>query len=263
MSEKKQDEPLLLVSRADDVVVLTLNQPARRNALAWKMLEQLTQTLQELHADAAVRCIVLTGAGGHFCAGGDISEMAHRTMQQSRLRLNELAVLVRRLAAGPKPVVAAVEGACAGAGLSIAALCDYVVASRSARFCAAFMRVGLIPDIGGFWSIQQRVGRAKAREICSLARTYDGTEAARIGLVNDAVDAGGALERAMQVAREYAAMPPTAMAMLRTAFVQDIDSLEVALRAEVDYQCMLRETADHREAVSAFMEKRSPRFVGG
>lgn len=255
-------EAAVLLRREGAVAVLTLHQPTRRNALARRMFEQLAQHLRELGADAQVRCIVLTGAEGQFSAGGDISEMERRSLQQTRARLGELAGLVRQLAAGPKPIVAAVEGVCVGAGMSIACLCDYLVASGAARFGGAFMRIGLMPDLGGFWSVQQRVGRAKAREIFGLARTFDGTEAARIGLANEAVEPGQALQRAMAVAAEYAAMPPLAMAMLRSAFAQDIDSLDDALRAEVDYQGLLRETQDHHEAVRAFGEKRPPRFTG-
>jgi len=258
------DRPADMVpmTREGAVAVLTLSFPARRNAYCLQMRTQLRERLEAAMADAEVRAIVLTGAGEHFCAGGDISEMETRTLLENRERWNLVSALIRLIALGPKPVVAAVEGSAMGAGLSIASLADHVVAARSAKFGAAFVKVGLMPDMGALWSLQHRVGRAKAREILGLARVFDGVEAHRIGLANELAELGGALPRALAVAHDYAALPPVASALLKSALAQGADSLDAAIRSEVEMQAVAMGSADHAEAVRAFLEKRAPRFEG-
>lgn len=260
MSERPDD--MVPLTRDGAVAVLTLSFPARRNAFGLQMRTQLRERLEAAMADAEVRAIVLTGAGGHFCAGGDISEMAPRSVLQNRLRWELVSSLIRLIAHGPKPVVAAVEGSAMGAGLSIASLADYVVTARDAKFGAAFAKMGLMPDMGALWSLQHRVGRAKAREILGLARVFDGAEAGRIGLANEVVEPGAALARAIAVAHDYALLPPMASALLKSALAQGTDSLDAAIRSEVEYQAMAMDSQDHAEAVRAFMEKRAPRFEG-
>jgi enoyl-CoA hydratase/carnithine racemase len=258
------DRPADMVpTRRDGAVqVLTLDFPARRNAFCLQMRTQLRDRLEAAMADAQVRAIVITGAGGHFCAGGDISEMASRTLLQNRERWGLVTALIRLIALGPKPVVVAVEGVAMGAGLSIAALADHVVAARDARFGAAFVKVGLMPDMGALWSLQHRVGRARAREILGLARSFDGAEAGRIGLANDVAEPGEALPRALAVAREYAQLPPVALALLKSALSHGVDDLDAAIRTEVEFQAVAMGTRDHAEAVQAFLDKRAPAFEG-
>jgi len=265
MAESKPvDRPADMVPlrREGAVAVLTLSFPARRNAYCLQMRTQLRERLEAAMADTEVRALVLTGAGGHFCSGGDVSEMEQRTLLQNRERWNLVTALIRLMALGPKPIVAAVEGSAMGAGLSIASLSDYVVAARDAKFGAAFVKVGLMPDMGALWSVQQRVGPAKARELLGLARTFDGAEAGRIGLANEVVEPGQALERAIAVAQEYAALPPVASALLKSALAQGVDSLDAAIRTEVEFQAVAMGSKDHAEAVRAFMEKRAPKFDG-
>jgi len=265
MTQPKQiDRPGDMVPLASTgaVAVLTLNFPARRNAYCLQMRTQLRERLEAVFADDEVRAIVITGAAGHFCAGGDVSEMQERTLLENRERWNLVTALIRLMALGPKPVVAAVEGSAMGAGLSIAALADYLVVARDAKFGAAFVKMGLMPDMGALWSLQQRVGPAKAREILGLARSFDGAEAGRIGLANEVVDAGQALQRALAVAQEYAAMPPVATALLKSALAQGVDSLDAAIRSEVEFQAVAMGSKDHTEAVRAFIEKRTPKFEG-
>lgn len=258
------DRPADMVPMTRDgaVAVLTLNFPARRNAFCLQMRGQLCERLESAMADEAVRAIVLTGAEGHFCAGGDISEMEPRSILQNRQRWQLVTRLIRLIALGPKPVVAAVEGAAMGAGLSIAALSDHLVVARDARFGAAFARMGLLPDMGALWSLQHRVGRAKAREILGLARQFDGEEAMRIGMANELTDSGAALPRALAVAQEYARLPPLANALLKSALAQGCDSLEGAIRTEAEFQAVAMSSQDHAEAVSAFTDKRTPKFEG-
>jgi enoyl-CoA hydratase/carnithine racemase len=261
---KSIDRPADMVPLRRDgaVAVLTLSFPARRNAYCLQMREQLRERLETATADAAVRAIVLTGDAGHFCAGGDISEMKERTLLENRERWNLVSALIRLVALGPKPVVAAVEGSAMGAGLSLAALSDYLVTARDAKFGAAFVKMGLLPDMGALWSLQQRVGPAKARELLGLARSFDGAEAGRIGLANEVVEPGQALSRALAVAQEYAALPPVATALLKGALAQGADSLEAAIRSEAEFQAVAMGSSDHAEAVRAFVEKRAPKFEG-
>jgi enoyl-CoA hydratase/carnithine racemase len=255
-------DDMVPLTRDGAVAVLTLNFPARRNAYCLQMRTQLRERLEAVMADADVRAIVLTGAEGHFCAGGDISEMEQRSLLQNRERWNLVTSLIRLIALGPKPVVVAVEGTAMGAGLSIAVLADYLVVARNAKLGAAFLKVGLMPDMGALWSLQQRVGRAKAREILGLARAFDGVEAGRIGLANEVAEPGAALARAIEVAHEYAQLPPVASALLKSALAQGTDSLDAAIRTEVEFQAVAMGSQDHAEAVLAFKEKRAPRFEG-
>ena len=260
MSARPDD--MVPLTRDGAVTVLTLSYPARRNAFGLQMRTQLCERLEAAMANPELRAIVLTGAGGHFCAGGDISEMAPLSVLQNRERWELITRLIRLIAYGPKPVVAAVEGSAMGAGLSIASLADYAVAARDAKFGAAFAKMGLLPDMGALWSLQHRVGRAKAREILGLARVFDGAEAGRIGLANEVTEPGAALARAIAVAHDYALLPPLANALLKSALAQGADSLDAAIRSEVEYQAMAKDSQDHAEAVRAFMEKRAPKFQG-
>jgi enoyl-CoA hydratase/carnithine racemase len=254
MDTKAIDRPadMAPLAREGAVAVIRLNYPARRNAFGMQMRTQLRDRLRDAMADDALRAIVITGEGGHFCAGCDISEMEQRSLLRNRERWNVVVDLIRLIAAGPKPVVAAVEGSAMGAGFSIAALADYLVCARDAKFGAAFARMGLMPDMGALWSVQHRVGRAKAREILGLARPFDGAEAHRIGLANEACEPGQALARAMAVGT----------ALLKATLAQGVDSFEQAIRSETEFQAVAMGTADHHEAVRAFMEKRTPVFKG-
>ncbi|WP_028079108.1 enoyl-CoA hydratase/isomerase family protein [Solimonas soli] len=255
---------LVQLQAHDAVTVVTLNAPARRNALSTEMLNQLIERLTQLAGDEACRAIVLTGAGEHFCAGGDVSPMTReRPMLGSRQRIESAHRVIRLLAGGPKPVVAAVEGFAFGAGLSLAAACDTVVSSRSAKYAAVFTKVGLLPDMGALWSLPQRVGMAQARQLFFTARTVLADEALALGLADQLVDTGEALAAALEMARGYTAAAPLPMAMLKAAYAKGIATLDDALRAEVDVQPALYLTQDHLAAVEAFREKKpAPPFRG-
>ncbi|MNQ54318.1 1,2-epoxyphenylacetyl-CoA isomerase [compost metagenome] len=251
------------VTRDGEVAIVTINNPERRNALGRQMRLALRDTIHQLMvADVESRAIVLTGAGGQFSAGADISEMTKRTVLQSREILEESCQVVRDMLAGPKPVVAAVEGSAFGAGLSLAVATDHLVAAANARFCAAFMRIGLLPDTGILWTLPKKIGMSKARELLSLAREIDGVEAGRIGLANQVVEPGQALRVAIDYARALAQQPPLGMALLKSALTYSTEDMDAALRAEIDFQPVLRQSKDHLEAANAFIEKRAPVFTG-
>jgi enoyl-CoA hydratase/carnithine racemase len=254
---------LVLHERLGEIAVLTLNNPRARNALSRDMQTRLLQLLQEIAADDDCRAIVLTGAEGHFCSGGDVSGMAQeRTVAEGRERVNYAHGMVRALFAGPKPVIAAVEGFAAGAGLSLAAGADYLVASRTATFIAAFSRVGMIPDLGLLWSLPTRIGLGAAKHMIASARRVAATEAKELGLVDRLVEPGQLRDSAIGIAREFASGAPLPMAIIRAAYTRGLHTLEDALRTEIEAQPALYRSEDHREAVKAFAEKRPPVFRG-
>lgn len=259
---ERADE-IVRVERDGEVAIVSLNYPQRRNAFSLKMRETLYEVLYQLmHHDAACRAIVLTGTNGVFCAGGDISEMKERTVLEYRER-NLLPLNVfRLLVEGPKAVVAAVEGFAMGAGVSLSAASDYVVTASDTRYACAFVKVGLLPDTGLFWSLAQRVGGGIARELMMTADEFNGEEALRIGFANQMTAPGESLPAAIEVARQYARMPPLAVAHLKSALAGGISSLDEAIETEVNLQPILRRSKDHQEAAAAFMEKRPAVFVG-
>ncbi|MFM0096571.1 enoyl-CoA hydratase-related protein [Paraburkholderia nemoris] len=256
---------LVQVRHEDGVAVVTMNYPQRRNAFSMAMRVALIDVFQRLfHEEAATRAIVLTGSEGHFCAGGDLSEIqaATPTLLELRERIAVGVRLFRLIYTGTKPVVAAVEGTCFGAGLSLAAACDLAVSSSAAKYCCAFTKVGLLPDTGLLWTLPQKVGGGKARELMLKADVFDAATAQRIGLVNQTTEPGGALDAAIRQAARFASYPPVTLALLKASLVNAGNSIEDAWRLEVDLNPLTRQTSDHTEAVAAFMEKRKPVFTG-
>ena len=248
------------------IAVLTLNAPARKNALSTEIRFALLAAMQKYVGDPACRAMVLTGAAQTFCAGGDISQMKPpegvTPRDYSLTRMKALHDSVRLIAAGPKPVVAAVEGHAAGAGMSLAAACDYVIAADDARFVASFGRIGLAADCGLIWSLPNRVGHAKARDLLLTARTVSANEALKLGLADEVVAKGATLARALEKAASYATTAPLAIALTKRVMAGELDDLNLALENEIDWQAELRATADHQEAREAFLQKRAPKFQG-
>ncbi|MCL8383531.1 MULTISPECIES: enoyl-CoA hydratase/isomerase family protein [Xanthobacter] len=248
------DEDRVLCTREGPLAILTLNEPKRMNVYSPQLRDQLLGRLRDLNDDDTCRAIVLTGAGGHFSAGGDIASFNERDALAMRSRMERTSMqLVRLLIAGRKPVITAVEGNCYGAGLSLMSASDYAVAARDAKLCCAFIRMGFIPDLGTLWSLPRRVGLGKAKELTALASVLDGAEAGRIGLVDEVVEPGAALAAAKAVALRFAKASPPAMAMLKEAFSE---GLEAALRQEIAFQPMLAMSEEHAEAKRRFLEAR-------
>lgn len=257
-------EDLVQVALEGHVAVVAMNEPQRRNVFSTRMRQRLLAAFEALcDQDGDTRAIVLTGQGGHFCGGGDLSEMTTAPPPIAlRERVAVATRLVRHLHAGPRPVVAAVEGHCVGAGVALAAACDFVVASREARFSMGFARVGLLPDTGILWTLPQKVGMAKARELLLSAATISAEEAHRLGLVSTLVEPGQALAVAQGEAARLAQLPPVTMMLLKGALLEGMNSLQQAVRAETDLNPLVRMTTDHQEAVQAFLDKRRPVFTG-
>jgi len=203
-------EDLVLVKRSGRVVTLLMNNPAKRNAYGSQMREALIAALTPLMDDPDCGAIVLGGNGGHFCAGGDIGQMKDMNLLEKRTQLHQTHQVVRLLITGNKPVVTAVEGFAMGAGVSLAAAGDHVVAAPNAKFSASFMRVNFVGDLGLMWSLPQRVGLGKAKSMLALSEVVTGEEAKQIGLVDRLAEPGKVLEEAEAVAAQFAEMPPMA-----------------------------------------------------
>jgi len=256
------NDEILQVRYDGNIAIMTLNNPQRLNAFNMKMRQAMYAHLLEIVENEACRAIVLTGAGGNLCAGGDISEMKRRKIIEGRIRFDLPTRLFKLLVTGPKPFIVAVEGNCMGAGVSFVAASDYAVAAQDAKFGCAWIKVGLMPDVGGIWSIPRKIGHRKAMELCALGDTFDAAEALRMQLVNKLCEPGRALDEAIEVARRFARNPPVAMALMKAALNGGNDSLEQAINSEVNYQSVLMNTEDFGEAAQAFMEKRKPSFTG-
>jgi enoyl-CoA hydratase/carnithine racemase len=261
MTDIPADE-ILQVRFDGAVAIMTMNNPKRLNAFNMKMRETMYARLLEIESNEECRAIVLTGAGGNLCAGGDISEMKQRTVIEGRTRADLPTRIFKLLVTGPKPLVVAVEGNCMGAGVSFVAASDYAVAASDAKFGCAFIKVGLLPDVGAIWSLPRKIGHRKAMELCALAENFDAQEALRLDLVNKVCEPGSALQEALEVARRFARNPPVAMALMKAALNIGNDSLDQAINTEVNYASVLMHTEDFAEAARAFMEKRKPVFTG-
>ncbi|HYL41289.1 MAG TPA: enoyl-CoA hydratase-related protein, partial [Candidatus Binatus sp.] len=220
--------------------------------------------LAEVEGDPAIRAVVLTGAGRAFCAGQDLKERlepdAPSLGDELRQRYNPIVTAIRTL---PKPVLGAVNGVAAGAGAALAFACDLRVASEAATFVLAFGRIGLIPDTGTTWLLPRLIGLPRAMTMALLNEPLSATEAARIGLVAKVVPPEDLAAEAAELARRLAEAAPLGVAFTKRALLeaQDLDFLG-ALEQEASLQDVAGRTADHREGMAAFLEKREPRFRG-
>lgn len=252
----------ILVEKHDAVTVLKLNYPEKRNALSMPLREKLGTALREALADEACRVIVLTGQGEHFCSGGDISGFDGVNSINGRRRMQKTHEMVRLIMRSEKPVIAAVEGHAAGAGMCVAADCDIVVASTEAKFTCSFNKIGLLPDLGGLWSIPQRVGLGRAKLLMMTGRMIDARTAQSYGLVEELCEPGQALTTALALAKEVAATAPLTNGLTKAALAQGPQSVDELLALETDLQGLLFGTEDFQEGRTAFMQKRKPQFQG-
>jgi enoyl-CoA hydratase/carnithine racemase len=254
--------PTVNVEQQGAVTILTLSYPEKRNALSMSLREMLGDAVRAALVDDTCRVIVLTGQGGHFSSGGDISGFDGVNAINGRQRMQKTHEMVRLIMNSEKPIIAAVEGHAAGAGMCVAADCDIVVASTEAKFTCSFNKIGLLPDLGGLWSIPARMGLGRAKLMMLTGRTLDATSAQAQGLVEELCAPGQALETAVKLAQEIAQCAPLTHGMTKAALARGSMSVDELLALEVDLQGLLFGTEDFQEGRQAFLDKRKPVFKG-
>lgn len=262
------DEALILIERQGDVAWLRLNIPERLNPLAQPLQVAMRAQLAALREDRSVRALVITGVGKAFCVGADLGAMrppsdkslGEQTADTMQALSNRLIEDIRSL---PFPVVSAVNGPCAGAGVGVALAADMVLASRSAYFFLSFMpRLGIVPDLGSTWFLERFVGRPRAVAMSLLGERISGEQAAQWGLVWDCVDDAQLFEQAMATAQRLAALPAHAALEIRSIYdAAAHQDLPAQLRLEASRQRELIDRPEFREGVQAFLGKREPRFA--
>jgi enoyl-CoA hydratase/carnithine racemase len=251
----------LQVARDNGVVTITLDRPAKKNAINGQMWDELLETFREIAASASDRAVVLTGGSGEFCSGADLTGGGEPRHQLSAMRhVGDVALALHRL---PQPTIAKVRGVAVGAGCNMALGCDLVVAGETARFSQIFARRGLTVDFGGSWLVPRRVGLHRAKELAFFADIIDAAEAERIGLVNRVLPDGELDGFVDDWAARLAAGPPIALAMTKRLLDNSMNvTLEEALDDEGMAQTVNFGTKDTGEAMAAFVEKRAPDFHG-
>lgn len=255
---------VLLEHRDGGVMRLTLNRPDRRNALSPDLVLALREALARARSDADVRAVLLAAEGPAFCAGGDLDAMRARrgdALATKKAQDEGFAALAKDILYLEKPVVADVQGDAFGAGLMLVLAADHAVASPKARFAATFVKVGLLPDTAGTWLLPKTLGLRDARRLALLPDPVDAKEAEELSIVSEVTERHA--ERALEVARRWAAMPTLALGLAKRAIVLGTsDDVDASTAREAALQGLLFTTADHAEGVDAFLGKRDPRFVG-
>ncbi|MCX7141836.1 MAG: enoyl-CoA hydratase/isomerase family protein [Proteobacteria bacterium] len=253
----------VVLSRQDSTLIVTLNRPERRNAFDLEMRKSIADAVFVARDTDDVKVVVLTGAGGTFCAGGDLKSLGEkvRPVLACRDRIRKLHPWFREMVNLEKPVIAAVEGAAFGAGFNLALASDFVIASSDARFCAVFARIGLVPDLGGLYLLPRIVGLQRAKEIVFTAREVKAKEALALGIAYAVCPKGKALEEALALAARLADAPTQALGMakniLNRSFNLDQDTLA---ELESYAQALAMHTEYHRDAVGRFLAKKPLAF---
>ena len=252
------------------IAIITLNRPDIRNAITGKeMIMEIEEACQKVNSDMGIKTLIITGADPAFSSGGNIKDMATKKgmfggtpaqiMENYRKNVQRIPIAVRSV---DVPTIAAVNGPAIGAGCDLALMCDMRIASRKAKFGETFLNVGLIPGDGGAWFLPRLVGMAKACELTFTGAVIDAKEAQKIGLVNDVADHEQLMEKAMDLASKISSQPPEALRMAkRLLYAGQNSSLGDFLEHSAAYQALCHYTEDHKEAVSAMLEKRKPRFI--
>lgn len=259
----------VLYDVTDGIAIITLNDPASLNALDSLMKSELYQALEYAHYDTHAKVIVLTGAGKGFSSGGDIREMVGSTdsrenlLKMSHSLTSGIGDITRRIRKINKPIIARINGACAGAGMNIALACDFRVASDTAKFLQAFVNIGLVPDAGGIYLLCQLIGPAKTAELVMLGEQISAQKAQDLGLVNALVSADELDVAVKKLTDRLTNLPTLALSAMKQSLNQvAYAGLDTALDQEVIYQMQMAITEDFKEGVTAFMQKRPAQFKG-
>lgn len=249
-----------MVDRAEGVVTVTMNRPDKKNAANAVMWRELLECFREVTNQTSDRVVVLTGAGGAFCSGADLTSVGSGDPRSLMGQLGEVALALHRL---PKPTIAKVHGVAAGAGCNLALGCDLIVASGEARFSEIFVRRGLSIDFGGSWLLPRLVGLHRAKELAFFADMISADEAVELGLVNRVVPSADLDQFVDRWARRLASGPPIALSMTKSLLNQSFEvTLAHAVEDEGRCQVLNISTADSAEALAAFIDRREPRFEG-
>lgn len=262
-------EQPVLADVADGVMTITLNRPQRLNAMSHALIAAMNETLDRARDDTAVRCVLITGTGRGFCAGADLSgsgpgDSGSDGKPDVGTAMDRLFnPMMRRIRALPKPVIAAVNGVAAGGGANLALAADIVIAARSARFDQAFVRISLIPDLGGTWFLPHNVGDARARALAMLGTSVPAEKAEQMGMIWQVVDDAALMDEARALAKRMAAGPTLSYAAIKRALNESgTNSLDQQLDLERDLQRELGRSEDFKEGVGAFLAKRPAQFKG-
>jgi 2-(1,2-epoxy-1,2-dihydrophenyl)acetyl-CoA isomerase len=263
-----QETPVL-TNFESGVLTLTLNRPERLNAMNNPLIEAMNRELERARNDEKIRTVLLTGIGRAFCAGADLvggGPIDSKAATPPDLGADMDRIfnpMIRAMRALPKPIVGAINGVAAGGGANFALACDIVLAARSARFDQAFVRISLIPDLGGTWFLPHTVGDARARALAMLGTPLSAEEAERMGMVWQVVDDAALMTEATRLARRLAAGPTLSFAAIKRAIdAAATNTLDQQLDLERDSQRELGQSADCREGVAAFLAKRPAQFTG-
>lgn len=247
------------------VATVTLNRPEKKNAMSFVMFNEIRDVFLRAGGDDNVRCVVLTGAGGAFCSGADLTDPANLagSAVEFRDRMDLVDSITRAFIDCPKPTIAKVTGVAAGAGCNLALGCDLIVATREASFAELFVKRGLVIDFGGTWVLSRLLPLHKAKEIALLGDTLSAEEADRFGLLNRLCDADEVDSVVKDYAERLAALPPRIVSLIKANLNRAAErSLEESLDAESFGQTLAFMSEDTREAIAAWIEKREPRFTG-
>jgi 2-(1,2-epoxy-1,2-dihydrophenyl)acetyl-CoA isomerase len=254
----------VLVEKKGNVSIIRLNEPDKMNSLSSALRADLMTALVKFKEDQASRVAVLTGQGNAFCAGGDLAELATGISAVHGVEhmtcCNEITLLITGI---PKPIIAAVNGAAAGAGFSIAMACDLVLASSGASFMPAFAKVGLVPDMGSLYLLPRIVGMQRAKELIWTARKINADEAWKMGIANKVVAPEDLETKVMELAGQLAAGPAFAIGLSKTLLFRSMEStLQDMLQYEAMAQAICLQSEDNKEGIKSFREKRKPVFRG-
>lgn len=256
----------VIFEEREGVGYITLNNPAQMNAVTAQMTRDLITCLEYCEQEPSIRCVVLRGAGGNFSAGGNIKAMKERLdkgINAAKAGIRVGGEFIMRLKTISKPTIAWIEGAAAGVGCSMAMACDFSIAAEETKFVIAFVNIGYVPDGGITYMLTQAVGPVKATELMLSGRKFTGAEAAEWGMITKAVPAAELEETVQKYIKKYANGPSVAYGQIKKLLNDTCyPGLSLCMQGEVAAQYICAATADHREAVDAFMEKRKPDFQG-
>lgn len=257
----------VLMSVADGVATITLNRPEKLNAFTDDMLALLVTKIDECAQDSEIRAVVLTGNGRGFSAGGDVTAMGknadNRAITTKKHVTEAIQAFPKRMASFDKPIIAAVNGVATGGGMDLALACDMRTAAKGAKFSESYAKIGLLPGGGGAYYLPRIVGTAKALELLLTADFIDADEAKEIGLVSYVFDEQSLLEQTQAIAKRMAALPPFSVTKIKRTVYQSLETnIFSALEIVGSHIAIAKSTRDHAEAISAFREKRSAKYVG-